>query len=323
MAECALAWVNVTWPPEDTAKCTQSTKQKAMSAHFEYKPSVRDKHATHIKTSVKWEEFTKAPWKQGGGVYAAWQFQTVSVNGQNGPFGYYGAQVMAESAFLFSVWDGHRFEGSGQNRRLIKSDQLVWPLGSPCSRNCQDCGLPELREFAKKGFTTGTKCMLKHQAMNNLGEYEITFKRTHSSFTIHTRDYGGMPGVHSAVGESDRTVTGARWQVTVADHQTGEHLLVGDLLFEGGNSVSLISTFDEMIGCYKCNDIYHRDTRTGPFLHDEDGAVRKPTSAKGTINHPGCSKYRITGNAADASITFEGGPGAVPNFKMGSELGIW
>lgn len=309
------------WPPQDKAACSQTNKQKSMYGEFEFDPPLKEKGSVDMSMSVIWEAWNSAPWRgTKGGVYAAWVFKTVK-NGVKGPGGYFGAQLKHKSGFIFSVWDGNRFEGGGHHKKFIKSNQLVWPLSTKyCKRNCQDCGLADLRKFKQAGFTTGTKCTLEYLPMNKLGRFDLRIQRIAESMTINTANYGGMPKGHQMIGERDRTVTGSRWRVTATDAQTHEEIEVADLLFEGGAEISRITTFDEMLGCNKCNDAYHRDTRLGPFLHDKEGnnlVVRKPIWAKRSHSGPtSCKKYRATGSKADASITFEGGPGAEPNFDL-------
>ena len=42
--------------------------------------------------------------------------------------------------------------------------------------------------------------------------------------------------------------------------------LVGEMLLEGhGSGMKYVNTFDEMMGCVKCNAIQHKDTRLVPF----------------------------------------------------------
>merc|ERR1711953_1543278 len=113
----------------------------------------------------------------------------------------------------------------------------------------------------------------------------------------------GMPVAHKTyLHETNRTVTGSWWHVSATDAQTGFTIEVGDLLFEGGAEITRITTFDEMLGCNKCNDAYHRDTRLGPFLHDEDG-VRQPQHTKQSIvGGSSCKKYSVTGSEAQGSV---------------------
>jgi len=314
-----------TWPSQDAAACSQTTKQKSMYTEYDFDPPMSTKGSIDISMSVIWEDWTSAPWRGNkGGVYAAWPFKTVK-NGKKGPMGYFGAQLKGKSGLIFSVWDGNRFEGDGHDKKFLKSDQLVWPLSSQhCKRNCQDCGLADLRKFKDAGFTTGTKCWVDYLPMNNQGRFDLRIQRINASHTINTAQYGGMPQGHNMVGETDRTVTGSRWRVTATNAQTNEEIEVADLLFEGGEEINRITTFDEMLGCNKCNDQYHRNTRLGPFLHDAGGTVRKPISATRKIHGPTtCKKYRATGSKTDSSVIFEGGPGVEPNFEMDIQDKLW
>eukprot|EP00746_Dinoflagellata_sp_MGD_P164375 gnl/MRDRNA2_/MRDRNA2_92968_c0_seq1.p1 gnl/MRDRNA2_/MRDRNA2_92968_c0~~gnl/MRDRNA2_/MRDRNA2_92968_c0_seq1.p1 ORF type:complete len:568 (+),score=122.23 gnl/MRDRNA2_/MRDRNA2_92968_c0_seq1:81-1784(+) len=306
-----------TWPAQNAAACSQTNKQKSMYGEYQFDPPLSTKGSTDISMSVIWEDWTSASWRgTKGGVYASWPFKT-GKGSVKGPSGYFGAQLKAKSSFIFSVWDGNRFTGSGHNKKFIKSDQLVWPLNANCKRNCQDCGLHELRKYKQAGFTTGTKCMTEYLPMNKLGRFDLRIHRVKASMTINTAQYGGMPKGHGMIGEHNRQVTGSRWRVTATNAATQQEIEVADLLLEGGEEIVRITTFDEMLGCNKCNDAYHRDTRLGPFLHDADGSIRKPISAKRIHKGPTtCRKYRATGSKEDSSITFEGGPGAEPNFDL-------
>jgi len=192
---------------------------------------------------------------------------------------------------------------------------MVWPLDTKiCKRNCQDCGLPQLRALKAQGLTTGTKCTVQLPAMKNGGRFTLRMRMTKEQTTINTREYGGMLSAHLKLGDRDGPITGAEWEVSAKDEQTGKVVLIGRLLFQGAQAgLSRIATFDEMLGCNKCNDMYHKDTRYGPFIKDGN-TIRKPTSAKRLAKPSSCKQYRVTGNKADHSVTFEGGPGAVANF---------
>ena len=68
--------------------------------------------------------------------------------------------------FIFSLWDGDRFVGSGSNKQPIKSSRLAWPIDlTNCKRNCQDCGIQHLKPLKELGLTTGTKCIVKYPDM--------------------------------------------------------------------------------------------------------------------------------------------------------------
>lgn len=296
-----------------------------MYGEFTFQPPLSKKGSTDMSMSVIWEDWVSGRWRGNrGGVYAAWVFKTAK-NGQRGPGGYFGAQLKAKSSFIFSVWDGNRFKGRGHSKTPQLSNQLVWPLNTKhCKRNCQDCGLAHLRKYKQAGLTTGTKCMLDYPLMNKKGRFDLRIQRMAASITIDTAKYGGMPAGHRMLGERNRLVTGSRWRVSATNAQTGEDIEVADLLFEGGDEISRITTFDEMLGCNMCNDAYHRDTRLGPFLHDSDGTVRKPVSARTRVNGPStCKKYGVTADEKASSITFEGGPGVQANIPFGKTTKLW
>jgi len=156
--------------------------------------------------------------------------------------------------------------------------------------------------------------------MKDGGRFTIRMHMTKEQRTIQTKDHGGgMPKAHGKFGEKDQTITGSEWEVSVTDPQ-GTKVRIGRLLFQGATGgLTRIATFDEMLGCNKCNDMYHKDTRYGPFIND-GGSMRKPLTAKRSQKASSCNKYRVTGNKADHSVTFEGGPGAVANFPNDNKM---
>jgi len=147
----------------------------------------------------------------------------------------------------------------------------------------------------------------------NGGRLTLRMYMTKEETTVNTKDYGGMPKSHGKFGEYDKIITGSEWEVSVTDAQGTKHL-IGRLLFQGMKGGLIhIDTFNEMLGCNKCNDQYHRNVRYGPFIND-GGSIRKPLTATARYRtDSSCKKTRITGNKADYSTTFEGGPG-VPRF---------
>ena len=86
---------------------------------------------------------------------------------------------------------------------------------------------------------------------------------------------------------------------------------VGKILIESQEiGFNRLGTFDEMLGCNKCNAIYHKDTRWGLKVGLENGKRRRPVSMLG-ITKPTksvCKDYRITGSKKRSTISFEGGP---------------
>ena len=67
--------------------------------------------------------------------------------------------------FIFSVWDDDRTYKKGGTKHIRKSSKLTWPMHANCIRNCQDCSMKSLRHLKRRGFTTGTKCVLKFPQM--------------------------------------------------------------------------------------------------------------------------------------------------------------
>jgi len=279
-----------------------------MYARMTFSPSVTAKPFTSFEVTVEWNDLQYNPKSnpgQNGGVYIAY---TTGIRG--GPGGYFGIQLTAnEGQFLFSLWDEGRFIGSGHDKKPKIASYLSWPLDlKSCKRHCLDCALPDLRPWKAQGFTTGTKCNYPYKDMKVGDKFRITFTQRVSQGTINTADYGGMPKAHKEkLNEQDKIVRGGIWDVVAFDLQRHKEIKVGSMMVEGdGSGFNKLGTFDEMLGCTKCNAVYHKDTRYGPVL---DGA-RHPMRMEG-LSKAGsstCKMYKITGNKADESITFEGGP---------------
>lgn len=211
------------------------------------------------------------------------------------------------------------------------STKTTWPMHGNCKRNCQDCGKSvqwDGKPISRMGLTTGTQCTAKKQNVKVGDRVEITLERSSEKTTINTKDFGGMPIGHTEkLGEVDRDVTGSVWTVTAKVLESGEVIEVGKIMFEGDYpGMRKLGTFDEMIGCNKCNSVQHKDTRWGPFIFDADGTVRKPYQmrAKNKVHGSTCKMYKITGSAEDYSISYEGGPFTEnPNFQDGKRHVVW
>lgn len=247
-----------------------------------------------------------------GGVYASYTWKTKTA--KTGPYGYFGSQLkpagFGSSLLIFSVWDGDRWSGTGKDKTVKVSNALAWPLDSQCKRNCQDCALASLAELREKGLTSGTKCLIEFPTVPG-DTLSFTLERVQVEKTINTADFDGMPPVHGKeLGEFDRDVTGSKWLLTVKS-SSGSTAAI-PLLFENdGAGITDLHMFDEMLGCNKCNDNYHKDERVGPFVEDQDGSSRMPSSAKAWIvPDSSCNRYAITGNKDGNRFTFEAGPRA-------------
>jgi hypothetical protein len=333
-----------------SAQCSPEIAQKAAHFYPVFDPPLLERPALQFRSAIQWDEFGQAPGSlSSGGVYAAWYFQMGVASshedpGYTTPSGYMGAQVHSitgnDAGFIFSVWDGDRTLGSGHETQFKASSSLVWPLSnnevqrdefefSPqCQRNCQDCSLEHLQELKKQGFTTGTQCKLNFPEMgvaatSTGGLYELRMKRIAEKMTINTSDYQGMPAAHEAVNETDRNVTGSAWQVVVLQKGSGQEVEVGRLLFENseGMGITRLHMFDELLGCNKCDDVYHRDTRFGPFIEDPDDVIRNPVSMTWSLNKQDddpdtpekpCLRVHVYGSSGNHSVTLEHGP-PVPN----------
>ena len=107
---------------------------------------------------------------------------------------------------------------------------------------------------------------------------------------------------------------GSVWEIyaiAISDQNRGRKIPIGKILFESQEpGFNRLGTFDEMLGCNKCNAIYHKDTRYGPIVGADDGSKRKPVSMYGKTRHDEstCKTYFISGSKDDSSISFESGP---------------
>ena len=86
-----------------------------------------------------------------------------------------------------------------------------------------------------------------------------------------------------------------------------------------------LGTFDEMIGCHKCNAVQHKDTRYDLKITAADGSVRYPIKMEGLTkgDQSTCKKYSITGSKGNFSISFEGGPLTKGTFPPGKYQPVW
>mmetsp|Transcript_161878 Transcript_161878/g.295503 ORF Transcript_161878/g.295503 Transcript_161878/m.295503 type:complete len:517 (+) Transcript_161878:110-1660(+) len=322
---------------EVNAKCTHEFKQKSAYFFPTYSPSLSAKPAMGFSGVVIWEDFARAKWSStNGGVYASWTYGMGLAGGGSAmklPGGYMGAQMHSPTwaSVIFSVWDGDRSLGSGSHKEFKASKSLVWPLTDRkglrrpnensviCRRNCQDCGLQHLRPLKAKGFTTGTQCVMVVPEMVHGGRWELKMRRLRTGVVIDTKDYQGMPKAHAAVNEFDRKVVGAEWQVLVegVTHLgTTKEIEVGRLLFEGDGDMGLVrlNMFDELLGCNKCDDVYHKVTRVGPFLPDGRQPVGMTWSHLTYVDDPKtpekpCKRARVSrADRGNHSFTFEAGP---------------
>jgi len=273
-----------------------------------FDPSPNQVPFTSVEVKTKWNYLKFNPKSnpdKKGGVYISY-----TTGLKNGPGGYFGVQLTASGGkFLFSIWDEGRFIGSGHDKKAKPADALAWPMDMVnCSRHCLDCALEELRPFREKGLTTGTQCFVKYDQMQVGDRFKIRLTQDEAQASIKTANYGGMAEVHTnMLGEPDREVVGGKWSVRAYDMKRKVTIFVGTMLLEGdGSGMHKLGTFDEMLGCTKCNAVQHKDTRYGPVL---DGS-RRPTKMEGLTKagKSRCKQYQITGSQADESITFEGGP---------------
>ena len=277
-----------------------------------------------MKVKVKWDDLQFSPYNTNkkGGVYVSY---TIGV--KDGPGGYFGIQIKANGGqFIFSIWDADRWTKVKNKKVIKKSSKLTWPLDMKrCHRNCQDCGMSDLRDEKKLGYTTGTQCVTKYP-MTVGSEFELTLQRIETKRIIKTADFGGMPKSHVTIGEVDREVIGSVWEVKARKLHTRKRIKIGKILFEGDDrGMFRLGTFDEMLGCNVCNQIYHRDTRYDLQIEDGKGNTRRPIMMEGKIKCSAstCKNYRITGSKNKKSITFESGPLTTETCKSDKFQIIW
>ena len=289
-----------------------------MYAQYLFSPTLRQKPLVNMTIQVILEDLQFAPWANHNKaiVYVIYTINTRT----GGPGGYFGIQfnTTAGGQFIFSMWDGGRWVGTGQSRTFKSATALVWPLNIKyCKRHCQHCGLKHLHQWKKEGITTGVRCVNRYSKMKKGDRFEMRLQRTNVNMTINTSSYGeGMSKAHANLGEYNKNITGAEWTVTVRDMKTNDHIEVGRILFEGDDGITRVGTYDETIGCGNCDYVYRRDKRIGPFL--VDGIMtRKPIKVVGLVkgNNTICKKYNIIGSKKEASITFESGPRIKKSFR--------
>ena len=98
---------------------------------------------------------------------------------------------------------------------------------------------------------------------------------------------------------------------------------VGSILFEGsGAGMHRLGTFDEMMGCNKCNAIHHKNTRFNLKLDGNRASIMM--QGKTRADESTCKDYKITGSKSKHSISFECGPFTKDPFKnQVKDIKIW
>lgn len=109
--------------------------------------------------------------------------------------------------------------------------------------------------------------------------------------------------------------TGGIWCVKVKIKKgadAGQTITVGCIMIESdGRGMNRLGTFDEMLGCVKCNAIQHKNTRIGLRVLSPDKSIRRPTEIKGATraSQSTCKRYRVAANRRNGRrISFESGP---------------
>merc|ERR1712004_6842 len=307
------------WPPLPQGRCLQGNKLKAMYARMGYSPGLATKPFNKMEVTVEWNDLQVNPGAppQQSGIYVAYNTGNAEKHS-----GYLGIQIKPHSGqFLFSFWDYQRFTGKKHtpSYRPQKAALLAWPASNErhCRRHCLDCAQnAQQKNYRDQGLTTGTQCLLVYPQMKVGDKYRIVFERVEKQATLDTASYGGgMNSFHAnTLNEADKTLTGAKWDVYAYDlqRQSNVKISIGSVLLEGsGVGMDRLTTFDEMLGCTKCGQIQHTDTRYGPIVVGEDGVERNPIKMSGLTKkaETSCNNlYWITGNQQAGSVQFQSGP---------------
>ena len=145
-------------------------------------------------------------------------------------------------------------------------------------------------------------------------------KRHNEESAFCVLDVFGFPGTSPSIRLRHLNISktnyfsGSVWKVSVTIKKgsgKGSIIPIGTLLFESDEvGFYRLGTFDEMLGCNKCNAIYHKDTRYGPMVGADDNTTRTPVKMYGSTKYYAstCKQYHITGSKSKKSITFESGP---------------
>ena len=87
------------WPPISAAKCSQSTKLKAMYGTMHFEPSLMEKPMTSFEIDIEWNALEFHPTEntmKKGGVYIAY-----TMGLKRGPHGYFGVQIHSSGGMFF------------------------------------------------------------------------------------------------------------------------------------------------------------------------------------------------------------------------------
>jgi hypothetical protein len=121
-------------------------------------------------------------------------------------------------------------------------------------------------------------------------------------------------------------VKGPVWQVTAVAEGSDDEIIVGAILFGGGEAyrhkgLSRFNMFHEFIGCTRCASFNVKVGREDPIIHSP--ATTVIVGALGMVNEPNgsCDLYNIT--RQDDSIFFENGPGTEPDFARTERIQLF
>jgi len=306
------------WPPVSEEDCSPDTKQKAMHGKMTFDPPLSESPMTSFEVDVEWNDLKFHPtenMEMKGGMNVVY-----TLGMKNGPEGRFGIELSHSGGqFMFSMTDGDR---TTSDDKVHKSSKLAWPIDTEhCKRHCQNCE-------KDNGLTTGTYCSSEEDIMMVGDKHTIKLERISEKQTINTKDFGGFEKAHQDhLNEGDREITGSIWSLKAIVKyglSEGSQIPIGTIMIESEEiGFDYLGTFDEMVGCNKCNAIYHKDTRYGPYVGQAKGFNRVPLHMNGTAQYGDstCKQYYISGSQYDLSVSFESGPFAEGVTE--SEVQIW
>jgi len=310
-----------------------------MYARMGYSPPLSKEPFKKMEVEIEWNDFRLNPAAPPNlsGVYIAY-----NTGNDEGHSGYFGVQLKPSprgGQFIFSMWDVDRFTTTDKHSPLYqpqKASLLAWPIstkskGGHCYRHCLDCAQhASQKAWAGMGLTTGTQCLFVYPDMRVGDKYKVVIKRSKTHAKLQTKRNDGFGNYHkTTLGEKDKKIKGGRWEIYVFDLKRKDakgkdlRLHVGDILLEGtGQGFNRLTTFDEMLGCTKCEQVQHTDTRYGPVVTNDKNKDRHPIKMQGLTKkgETSCGNlYWITGDQKKKSVSFTSGPFTAQDFPYNQQ----
>jgi len=211
--------------------------------------------------------------------------------------GYMGPQIWPhdlKGRHLFSMWDTAKPSESGR--------RLAIPASEPgsCTRNCNDCGLEDLRHFRAAGLTTGTKCI---SAYVEKVEGQAFVYRIRMSNATAEAQYDGT------------VYHGTEWEVEVLDLGKQTKFVLGRVLLQddtGSEGIDTWKNFHEHIGCTPCDAFYEKTTIHGPFIINPSGLHTITAGYTHGLNAKYTCRLHREVALGDLGVQMETGPGVTP-----------